>query len=164
MSHRPKLIVFDLDFTLWPFWVDTHVYPPFKQDCMGNVYDSSDSQVILYPDSLPILEHLKSEHFSIAVASRTSALREAETLLDLFDLNPFFCMKEIYPGSKLAHFSKFHGQTKIPYHEMLFFDDEERNIRELSEIGVTCQFVKNGMSWKDLHEGLHKYTRNKERK
>ena len=31
----PNLIVFDLDYTLWPFWCDTHVTPPLKADNTG---------------------------------------------------------------------------------------------------------------------------------
>ena len=27
----PQIVVFDLDFTLWPFWVDTHLQPPFRR-------------------------------------------------------------------------------------------------------------------------------------
>lgn len=30
-AHWPRLVVFDLDYTLWPLWVDTHVDPPLKR-------------------------------------------------------------------------------------------------------------------------------------
>ena len=49
----PKLIAFDLDYTLWPFWVDTHVSAPVKaRDNNSRAVDrygeSADCHFILY--------------------------------------------------------------------------------------------------------------------
>lgn len=47
----PKLIAFDLDYTLWPFWVDTHVSAPVKpRDNNSRAvdrYESPDCHLIL---------------------------------------------------------------------------------------------------------------------
>jgi len=161
MDYKPKLIVFDLDYTLWPFWVDTHYSPPFRKDDSGKVYDHYGQNVKLFPDTLSILEHLHAENYQMVIASRTDAIREAESLLELFDLNKFFTVKQIFPGKKTAHFSTFHKKTKVPYEDMLFFDDEERNIRDLSKIGVTCHFITNGITWKDLNQGLETHKKKK---
>lgn len=44
----PKVLVFDLDYTLWPFWVDTHVTPPLKAKDNGT--KSIDRYVFLLPN------------------------------------------------------------------------------------------------------------------
>lgn len=40
---------------------------------------------------------------------------------------------------------------------MLFFDDEYRNIEELSKEGVVCVLVRDGVNTKVVEEGLKEY-------
>lgn len=160
LEYTPKVVVFDLDYTLWPLWVDTHVDPPFRKLHDGAIVDKYQSTVNLYKDVPHILESLKQKGIKMAVASRTSAIHVAESLLDIMDLNKYFASKEIYPGSKLAHFSKFKESFGIPYHSMLFFDDEERNIYDLEKVGVTAVHVPEGLSWKMFHKGLITFSNN----
>lgn len=52
----PKLFVFDLDYTLWAFWVDTHVTPPIKAVEGGReVKDKWGEQYGFYQDVPDIL-------------------------------------------------------------------------------------------------------------
>ena len=158
----PKLVVFDLDYTLWPFWADTMYDLQYKSDGEGGVVGMrSRDKKKLYKDSREILGILFKANIPIAAASRTDNPPMAKNLLKLFDIEKYFSYKEIYPGSKVNHFKQFHKASRVAYKEMVFFDDEERNIQEISLLGVTCVHVDRGISKKTFLEGLNIFSRKK---
>lgn len=60
---------------------------------------------------------------------------------------------QIFPGDKRTHFARLHKATGIPYDEMLFFDDERRNLN-VESLGVVMQLVLNGVSVAEVDEGV----------
>ncbi|RZF46356.1 hypothetical protein LSTR_LSTR017361, partial [Laodelphax striatellus] len=93
-------------YTLWPFWVDTHVTPPFKKDPKtGNISDRHGQNIKPYPEVPKMLKHLHDNNYTLAVASRTGEIEGANSLLQLLDWDKYFKYKEIYPGDKTRHFS-----------------------------------------------------------
>ncbi|MBK1879211.1 magnesium-dependent phosphatase-1 [Pelagicoccus mobilis] len=142
---RYKLVVFDLDFTVWDsggVWCDC-LLPPFRKH-EGRVLDAEDSHVRVYEDIPWALETLADSGVELAIASRTSQPNWARELLDLLKLRHFFEYEEIYPSSKLRHFAELKSNTGYDYSEMLFFDDELRNVEEVGELGVRVVHVRNG--------------------
>lgn len=141
-----RLFVFDLDFTLWNtggVWVDC-TYPPFQM-LNGEIVDSTGNRMKLYTDTIRILERLKQENKLLAIASRTSEPGWARDLMQLLEIDHYFDYKEIYPASKVKHLSKISEDSGVPFHEMVFFDDEHRNIRDAEAIGIEAVLVKNGI-------------------
>ncbi|KAK6178515.1 hypothetical protein SNE40_013293 [Patella caerulea] len=157
---KPKIIVFDLDYTLWPFWVDTHVSPPFNKHKDGKVYDQDQQLIKYYTDVPGMLHKLHNDGYTLGVASRTDTPPEAHKLMELFDWDKYFRYKEVYPGNKINHFQQFQSKSGIPYKDMLFFDDEIRNIVDVDKLGVTCIHAADGMSNAVLTEGLQKFQMN----
>ncbi len=142
-----KLFVFDLDFTLWDAggtWCDATNPPYFWED--NCLLDQSGNEMQLYPDVIDILEELTQYKKKIAAASRTFEPDWAQDLLHLFNIDKYFDLKEIYPGSKISHFKKIQNHFKLPFSEMVFFDDEYRNIEEVGRLGVNTVFVDEGVS------------------
>ncbi len=150
-----ELIVFDLDFTLWNAagtWCD-HTYPPFKKSGEA-VLDSRGGRIALYPEVREILRLLHAQERSLAIASRTHEPAWALRLLELFGIDHYFSMCEIYPGSKTQHFQRLRNRTGVDYERMLFFDDEHRNVEEVSALGVCARLVEEGMTMQDLRSVL----------
>jgi magnesium-dependent phosphatase 1 len=158
----PKMIVFDLDYTLWPFWIDTHVTPPLKRSSDGlTIKDRYGEAYGFYNDTAGILSSIKEKDIVLGAASRTCApelAREALTMLKIPGTSSRHAMSmfdhlEIYPGDKKTHFAKLHKKSGLEYEEMLFFDDESRN-KNVETLGVVMQLVKNGVSKKEIDRGV----------
>ena len=176
----PRLIVFDLDYTLWPFWVDTHVTPPLKPNSTHTSASDKYGEGYGFYDDVPgILSSLGRcpthpddevpTGIKLGVASRTSAPNLARDLLKLLHLPPmdekdkarkamdvFDAGLEIYPSSKIKHFEALQKRTGIRYEDMLFFDDEARN-RDTETLGVTMWLVRDGVTWDEVEKGVKEW-------
>lgn len=180
----PKLIVFDLDYTLWPFWIDTHPTPPLKvnKDNTGMI-DRYGETFTFYPEVPSILFEAKRRNIFLGLASRTHTPELANQSLRAIDVpvpeqyvdgdeKPqkainFFTFREIYPGAKTRHFRQIQASSKkmakasdgipkdgIAFEDMLFFDDESRNRDVERELGVTFYLVRDGVTRSEIDKGV----------
>lgn len=145
MEKKPKVIVFDLDYTLWPFWVDTHVTPPFRRT-QNKIVDAHGHAIKCYTDVPDILKQLSEKGYELGIASRTSEISGAKQLLDLFGWKKYFKYIEIFPGNKVTHFLNIQKSSQADYKDMIFFDDETRNIIDVGKLGVHAVLVRDGIT------------------
>ena len=158
-SSELKLAVFDLDFTVWDaagVWCDC-LHPPFKA-IGGKVTDSSGDRVRIYDGIAEAIDYFDDAGIPLAVASRTTQPDWARQLLDLHGLLYRFEWLEIFPSSKVKHFNNLAGSTGFSFSEMLFFDDEMRNIEEVGAMGVEAVHVARGFDPSVLDAGLARFS------
>ncbi|KAL7053775.1 hypothetical protein AAHC03_026852 [Spirometra sp. Aus1] len=121
----------------------------------GLVYDESNTTIAPYSSSESILKLLKAEpDIKLAVASRTTSPSVARQLLHMYSWSGLFDYMEIYPTSKIQHFTALRKKSNIPFSEMLFFDDLSWNISEVSRLGVHAHLVHNGVDAHVLRNAL----------
>lgn len=124
------------------------------QDKDGRVHDADGVEVRLYDEVPTLLENLADGGYRLALASRTSAPPIARQLLELFGIRSYFEHEEIYPGDKAAHFASLQEKTGLPYSEMLFFDDEPRNILSVGDLGAQAVLVSSGINQAVVNRAL----------
>uniref|UniRef100_J3LSM3 Magnesium-dependent phosphatase-1 n=1 Tax=Oryza brachyantha TaxID=4533 RepID=J3LSM3_ORYBR len=124
----PRLVVFDLDHTIWPLYCD----------CCS-IGDSP----MLFRHARGIMCALKEKGIAMAGGGRSSTPDIANAFLDKLELQSMFVTKEIFDSwtHKTEHFQRIQMTTGIPYESMLFFDDEHRNFITVSKMGVTSILV-----------------------
>ncbi|KAI0995684.1 hypothetical protein K3495_g12496 [Podosphaera aphanis] len=163
-SSLPQMIVFDLDYTLWPLHVDMDITPPLKPSADHDyVVDRSGCKYGFYRDVPAILAALRQRGIKIGAASRTYAPRFANDMLTQIKFKDasgkskkaveFFDYKEIYPGSKISHFNKLHNSSGVKFEDILFFDDEPRN-RNVETLGVTMHLITDGVTNYEVDAGI----------
>ncbi|KAF7843023.1 magnesium-dependent phosphatase 1 [Senna tora] len=144
----PRLVVFDLDYTLWPFYCECR---------------SKREMPSMYPQAKGILYALKDKGIDVAIASRSPTADTARTFLDKLSIKSMFVAQEIFSSwtHKTDHFQRIHSRTGVPFNSMLFFDDENRNIQAVSKMGVTSILVGKGVNLGALREGLTRFSQNR---
>lgn len=155
---EPSIIVFDLDFTLWPFRVDKNVKSPFKRKDM-KIVDASGVVVDVFPGVKQILGKLHESNVKLAIASRIEDVAGAYQLIHLFDIEKYFTYKEIFPTCKAKHFKELRLKSNIEFNKMLFLDDDLRNLKVVSRLGVVCfQIPESGLTDEVLQQALQHYS------
>ncbi|SMN18412.1 similar to Saccharomyces cerevisiae YER134C Magnesium-dependent acid phosphatase, member of the haloacid dehalogenase superfamily [Maudiozyma saulgeensis] len=168
MAVYPEVGAFDLDYTVWPCYCDTHLAPPFTPVKKANgevhtVVDARGFELSFYDDIPRIITDLKEHGAKIISASRTWAPEIAKELLNEFKvkyngklvtLGELFDATEWGERSKVGHIGdglkKIYGNDNLRKYKICLFDDESRN-KDVEKFGVKFIYVRDpekGPSWK----------------
>lgn len=174
----PRVIVFDLDATLWyPEMYLLDGGAPFRADPTNAdaAMDRDGQFVSLIGEARRVLQTLASDpayaRTHIAISSTCTEPQWAEELLELFTFTGaggeavtmgslFGDLKEIYYAKKSAHHATLlqkvrrRDPTVTGYGQFLFFDDRMGNIRNVAALGVTCCHCPGGMEPGTFARGL----------
>ncbi len=165
-SVIPKLIVFDLDHTLWT--PELYTLRNFDND-----KPVAGKDVWLLPDAMKFLIELTThprwkKETKIGVASRTHRTAFAQHLLNTFEINGKALSSivksdyvQIYRGNKQRHFQALRNASELEYHEMLFFDDARDgkygNCEAVSKLGVMSCHCPRGLTSEIIENAIKTY-------
>jgi len=152
MTQEQPLIVFDCDYTLWPFDCDKEVVAPFHAHIAGGIIDKMWTPANPFPEVRAVFQYIVEHKMSFAIASRNPSANSIAQLLScimipvdgghksIWSMLPAGCFHAYSSGGakgKTAHFARISQATGRPMSDMVFFDDMPENIQVAVKQGVT---------------------------
>jgi magnesium-dependent phosphatase 1 len=174
VGQVPKLVVFDLDETVWPNHCDRDTKSPYTVTD-GNILDRYGRLANCYPIIPLIIGTLIDKGIPVAYATRNPARREIIERLKSLVISGDRTLWSILPNedylqayssiggtAKTKHFNALNQVTSVPFKEMLFFDDDSYNIIYAEFLGVTGMLVdtKVGFTLDLFMNGMKTYNNN----
>lgn len=108
----------------------------------------------------------------IGVASRTEEVETAKKVLGLMDvqlrgedgveagkqtLASLADFVTVFPGSKTTHFRQLKEQSGVAFEDMLFNDDDDENVHDVSALGVVCSHCPEGLTVASWLQGMEDF-------
>ena len=149
--YKPKCIVLDLDFTLWPTFFSAHTSPPYVPlNCRPSQLLCVDKttqkprMLSLYPEVQRTIQFCLHHDIMISVASKNSNKEDAEAILRSLGIWHHLQFPQIFQNRKTYHFRNLKSMTHFAYEDFMFFDDDVRNVTVCKGIGVNSYRVDRG--------------------
>ena len=178
---NPSLLIFDCDYTIWPFDCDKDVVAPFMKTTWSGVYDYFGRPSNAYHDVPGIFGAIQDAGIPVAFLSRNPSAHSVRELLEalpclnkvgaveksLWDTMPSPQYFHAYSSGGIGkgkdrHFTALQAVCGIPFADMAFFDDQVDNIKAASRMGVTSVHLnRNGLTTSAFICGIEGWRRNR---
>lgn len=169
---NPSLLVFDCDWTLYPYDCDKDRLAPFSRTPWGEIRDAYYRPSDPYHSVPAIFGAIADAGIPVAFLSRNPSAGQVRNLLStipcktktsltpktLWDTMPSHDYFHAYssnntPG-KTRHFTAIKSITGLNFNTMLFFDDLPDNIKVAQRQGTTSVLLNNGLTLEAFLSGL----------
>ena len=170
----PKAVLFDLDMTCWPYTLGSESFgPPYTPMLKEvGVTDRLGRPLRLCRDIPEIFRTLHRAEIPIVLCSRSSVPQWCREFLQSCPLNPktddtkvadvISEASVIRPAiKKIGHFREIRQHLDVPFHQLLFFDDDQRNCEDGRRLGVRCMRVPRngwGVTMEVFSEGMRMFS------
>jgi magnesium-dependent phosphatase-1 len=115
-SALPKVVIFDLDKTIWDVYAAEQTFPPYRRISTNEVRDSAGKCIRSFNDVPAIMQTLSARGILIALASLSPSFEKCDALLSAFNLKHYIARDLVQirqESSKLPHFRLIQSASKV---------------------------------------------------